>query len=144
MPFSTEEEALIASLRGIPKKIPPATHDALGRRFNPRGRRSLKNQAKNGSSTLSVGSVIEKIVERYQLQKPRLEALLMQNWRSIVGDENAHYCLPKKIEGDRKLIVAVSHSVIRSELLFQRRNILKRLNQFAGLEAIKEIIFVLT
>lgn len=142
MSFSPEEEKLITSLRGIPQKTPPATHNSFGHRFNPRVTRDFKNEIKSGLLALSVSTIIEKITERYQLQKPRLETLLMQNWRNIVGDENAHYCSPKEIVRNQKLIVVVSHSVIRSELFFQRHNIIKRLNRFPGLEMIKAIIFV--
>ena len=140
--FNRYEENLIANLRNLPENPGPANYDRSGRPYNRRSlQESQRGQTARPSSS-AVSTIISRLIEQYSLHHIRPETVLMEHWHDIIGEEYADNCQAKKILFKRKLIVSVSDSIICSELSFERRNILKRLKQWPGLESIQEITFV--
>ena len=61
-------------------------------------------------------------------------------WPAVVGDKIASVAKAERIEGG-KLIVRVSRSTWRNELVFLRRELIARMNKAMHQEIIKDIIF---
>lgn len=64
----------------------------------------------------------------------------MANWKAIVGEKTAHRCRPQKIVKERVLVITATNSVVRSELQFNQRQVLKRIQQIEGCEGIRELV----
>ncbi|WP_309397849.1 DUF721 domain-containing protein [Cerasicoccus maritimus] len=117
MHFNREVNNLIANLRGVPED---------------RGR-SVSRQAK------PIDSLVEVIIERYKIGKPTAEEIIVKNWKDIVGEKTAHRARPMKIVNGKQLVILASNSVIKQELLFTERQILKRIRALPECGAIRDV-----
>ena len=80
------------------------------------------------------------------LKKNNLETGVNQNnalliWESIVGDKIGQNTTPDKVEHG-VLTVKVKNSTWRQELVFEKQNILTKLNLKLGNKTIREIRFI--
>lgn len=119
MRFNRRTENLVANLRGLPEDT---SH-------------SIRRPAK------SIGDLVDKVFERYKINQPRIEDIIMANWKQIVGEKAAHRCSPLKIIQKKRLIVFTTNATIRSELNFNRRELIKKISALPNCETIKEITF---
>lgn len=120
MKFSRQTENLIANLRGLPEN---------------RSRSRIRPAA-------PMETLVEKILQRYKIDKPRLEDTLMANWKSIVGEKNAHRCRPTRlVEKETKLLIFTANTIVRSELQFNQRKIIQKINTLPDCQKIKAIGF---
>lgn len=117
--FPQDIENLIAQLRGLPQDY---------------SRSRLRHSQ-------TIDYLIDVNLKSLKLGQPRPEDHIMANWRNIVGEKNAHRSCPKIISKGT-LIISVSNSTIRNELLFERSNILKRLCALPGCQHIAGISFL--
>lgn len=117
MHFSREVNNLIANLRGLPEDES---------RSRPR-------------DVKPIDSVVEVILERYKIGKPTAEEIIVKNWKEIVGEETAHRCRPMKLVNGKQLVILASNSVIKQELLFSERQILKRIRALPECGAIRDV-----
>lgn len=85
--------------------------------------------------------LIEDILQKYQIGRSGPEENIRQKWIEIVGHANAAYSHAISIEPRGKLIVAVAHSVVRSELILYRAKILAEIRKLPGCEGVKDIYF---
>ena len=115
--FSKLAEELVGDLRGVPFAEP---------------RRQVKRPTK------PLGEVIEQLMVKYQVGRPSAEQTIRDHWVELVGAANAAYSHAVRIERTQ-LMVLVSHSVVRSELLHHREAILQRLRQLPGCEGVKSL-----
>lgn len=109
---------LLSQFRGIPSRYQPEP----------------KQRAKE------LSGFIDEITEKYSIEGPRPEVLIIQNWREIVGSRDAHRCKPEKITPEGALIVTTTNSTLRMELQFKRTQILKNLQRICGSDTIKDLI----
>ena len=65
---------------------------------------------------------------------------IFSNWEHIVGEHLAKVCSAEKIE-KHKLIITVTSSVWRNELLFHKQSILQNIAKEVGEGIISEIVF---
>lgn len=117
--FSKSVERLIANLRGVPEDtegIPPKTER-------------------------DVSSVVDRLMAKYKIGVESLEDRINENWPKIVGAANAKNCTPSRIDRETTLIIAVANPVIRQELEFNKRLILKNLHTLEGARKIRAIVF---
>ena len=119
MKYSRKVENLIANLRSLPEDE----------------NRSVL------SEPFKVDTLMEVILERHNLGKPRPEQVILENWKHIMGAENAPRTFPTKIIRKRRLLVSVVNSTLRQELSFHRHMILNRIRRLPGCEGIKELTF---
>jgi len=117
MQFSREVNNLIANLRGVPED---------------RGRSRLRDAK-------PVDSVIEVILERYKIGQPTPEEIIVKHWKDIVGEETAHRARPMKIVNGKQLVILAANSVIKQELLFAERQILKRVRALPECAGIRDV-----
>lgn len=118
MRFPRHVENLIAAMRGLPAD---------------RSQSRLRE-------TVALADALEKVLEKHQLGKPRIEETIQQNLDTVIGRANAHYCTLQRVEDGRRVFFAVTHPVVRQELFFNRKLILQRLQALPGGSKIREVI----
>jgi hypothetical protein len=87
-----------------------------------------------------MGSLLEVLVQRYQIGQDRPEQVIMAHWREIMG-ENAERCAPERIDTQGRLVVAVANPVLRRELASSRRPLVLKLRKLKGCKEITDIEF---
>jgi len=117
----------------LPRKIEDAIADFRGL---PRAK---GNDWDRGA--VNMNSLLEVLIERYQIGRERPEQTIMAHWREIVGDTNAPRCAPERIDSQGRLVVSVSNPILRRELHFARRRMLGKLNALPGCAEIRDIDF---
>jgi hypothetical protein len=117
--FSRKVENLIAEFRGLPTNRS----------------RSRERDTKSGAE------VIEDILHKYRVGKATPEEAVREAWVEIVGEPNAAYCHPMRIDRDRTLVVGVTNPVIRQEMLFHKALVLKRVQAIPACKRITSIVF---
>ena len=61
-------------------------------------------------------------------------------WRELLGEGVSHYT--KNVYFRRNVLhVQLSSSVLRAELIMNKRNLIDKLNEHAGMEIVKDIVF---
>ena len=118
MKFTRKAENLIANFRGVPEN------------FTSIYKRDI----------IQIDSAIEVILQKYKIGPNSIEDTLMHYWRDIVGEQTAHRCRPQRILNDKRLVIVTSNPVIRQELLFKKRAILKKLHSIPECKDIKDIV----
>jgi hypothetical protein len=116
--FSRKVENLIAAFRGLPRN-----------RSRARER-----------ETRAGGELVYEILDKYRVGMATPEDAVREAWVSIVGEPNAAYCQPLRIERGRVLVVGVSNPVVRQEMLFHRDVVLKRVRAIPACRQITSIV----
>ncbi len=88
--------------------------------------------------TQDLAAVIEQLMTKHQVGRPSAEQTIRDHWPKIVGGANATYSHAVAIERNR-LVVSVTHSVVRNELFHHREQIVERIRQLPGCETIKSL-----
>ncbi|MBP1617001.1 MAG: hypothetical protein H6Q14_828 [Bacteroidetes bacterium] len=92
-------------------------------------------------NTESIGEVMQQFFAENEVFKKKLgENRILNGWAELLGASIASYTTNLYIRNSI-LHVHVSSSVLRSELIINRYNLIKRLNKHAGMEVIKDIAF---
>lgn len=116
--FSKSAERLIGDFRHVPFKEP--------RRMRRR-------------PTQAMAPLIETLLVRYQIGRHSREQTIRDHWSEIVGTANAAYSHPVRVDPRGGLLVIVSHSVVRSELMLHRAALLKKIRQLPGCDEVKTL-----
>ena len=115
--FSKLAQELMSEVRGVPFNEP---------------RRQIKRPTK------PILGLIEDILQKHQIGRDAPEHTLRAEWSKLVGAANANYSHPVSIERNR-LLVLVSHSVVRNELFHHREAIMEKIHQLPGCADIKSL-----
>ena len=115
--FSKLAEELVGDLRGVPFMEP---------------RRQVKRP------TQPLAGLIEDLMVKHQVGRPSAEQTIRDHWAELVGAPNAVYAHAVRIDKS-KLMVLVSHAVVRTELFHHRAEIVKRIRQLPGCEGVKAL-----
>lgn len=91
-------------------------------------------------NTRSIAEVIRAYLRESRLEKPLKEKRLVQSWESLLGKSVAR-ATSKIYLKDGKLFVHLSSSVVKNELYMLQDEIIRKLNDAAGEELVKEIVF---
>jgi len=118
MKFNKNAEDLIADFRGLPRSVSAS---------------SLRDP-------MPLDNLLVVLQEQYKLEKPSAERTLVENWEAVFGSKLAGRCNPVRIKEEHTLIISVTNQTLRSELQFQKRAILKKINSFENCEMIKDIV----
>ena len=89
--------------------------------------------------TQDVDGLMEVLLERYQIEGVKPEQAIMEKWRDVVGPQFAHRCSPVRLTSDGVLFIATSNASMRSELQFQKRVILSRIQKIPECSDVREI-----
>lgn len=115
--FSKLAEELVGDLRGVHSVEP---------------RRSRKRP------TQPLAAVVEQLMQKHQIGRQSPEQTIRDNWPALVGDANASYSHPARIERNM-LTVLAAHSVVRNELFHHRAEIVARLRKLPGCADVKAL-----
>jgi predicted nucleic acid-binding Zn ribbon protein len=74
-----------------------------------------------------------------ELKQRMMEERIVRSWKSLMGPLVARYTSTIYIR-DKVLYLSITSSVLRSELLLNRDQLIKKLNDFCGCEVITQIV----
>ena len=115
--FSKKQEMIVANFLGIPNR------DCNFSQKDP----------------LSIEDLVVLFVERYDLERPKPEQILVEYWHEVFGSF-AERCYPVKLTDAGRLIVSVTNSTLRSEIIFKKNEFLHRIRQLKYCEDIKDLV----
>ncbi|MHA7109076.1 DUF721 domain-containing protein [Sunxiuqinia elliptica] len=92
------------------------------------------------SNTQKLSEVLRDYIEENKLQKKLTEIDLIASWEQVVGKTIARYTESLRISNGT-LFVKTSSPALRSELVMMKEQLKARLNEQAGEQLIREIIF---
>jgi predicted nucleic acid-binding Zn ribbon protein len=92
------------------------------------------------SKTISLAEALKDYVKEMKLEGKLNEVGLISSWESVVGRAISSRTTKVYIK-DQVLYVHLSSSVVRNELLMLRQALKEKLNERAGSEVIKDIVF---
>ena len=116
--FSKAADDLIASFRRVPSD-------------------GLKGGRRGPSRPLA--ELIDAIRSKHGIGRPTAEQAIRDRWAEVVGDANASYSHAVQIDASGRLLVHVSHAVVRNELFMHREEILDRIRRIPGGSAVKRL-----
>jgi hypothetical protein len=91
-------------------------------------------------NTQPIGSALDEFFEQNPALADKLaETRLMDSWNVVLGKSVSHYTSGMYIR-NRVLYVKLTSSVLKSELMLCREQLIKNLNRKAGREVIDNII----
>ncbi|MBI5059957.1 DUF721 domain-containing protein [candidate division KSB1 bacterium] len=85
-----------------------------------------------------IGDLITRILQRKGWQGHVLSARVATQWEAIVGPVNALHTRPARIERGR-LTIECDHDTWRTELQFLKPEIIERVNEVLGKDAVREV-----
>jgi predicted nucleic acid-binding Zn ribbon protein len=92
------------------------------------------------SSPQSLGSVIDNLFHELGLEKKLKQYDIVDIWASVVGSQIAEVTSVDKIQNN-VLVIKVTAAPWRTELTFQRKEILARVRKAMNSDSIKDIRF---
>ena len=92
------------------------------------------------SNTEKLSEVLRQYINQNNLQPKLSELDIVQSWEAIMGKTVASYTEDLRISNGT-LFVKLSSPILRNELVMMREQIKKHLNENAGAEVIRDIIF---
>ncbi|WP_423127178.1 DUF721 domain-containing protein [Gaoshiqia sp. Z1-71] len=92
------------------------------------------------SNTEKLSQVIRNYIEENKLQTKLSEIDLIASWEELMGKTVASYTEELRIS-QGTLFVKTSSPILRNELLMMKEEIRKRLNEKAGVDLIRQIVF---
>ena len=87
-----------------------------------------------------ISEALEEVIEQLGIRKSVLSNRARDVWKDAVGEIINENTTLQNIEKD-KLIIVVSNDSWRQELYLRKEEIISKINELIGEEAIKEIIF---
>lgn len=92
------------------------------------------------SNTEKLGDILRSYVKENKLENKLAEVDIISSWEEVMGKTVASYTESLNIQHGT-LFVKTSSPILRNELLMMKEDIRKRLNEKAGSEVIKQIVF---
>jgi predicted nucleic acid-binding Zn ribbon protein len=89
--------------------------------------------------SVSIGTALEKMLKRMKIDNAVHQWRAVTMWSTIVGEPIAKHARAERVAYG-KLYIAVDSPAWRNELLFQKKELLDRVNSFLNNSKIKEII----
>ncbi len=87
-----------------------------------------------------IDHIILRFLRESQLESPLNEYRLIQAWGEVAGKAAERYTQDLSIY-NQKLYVRIRSAALRSELMMQRSELVKKLNKHVGSEVITDICF---
>ncbi len=92
------------------------------------------------SNTQSLGEVLKEYIKEVQIERKLKEVDVVQSWEDLLGKTIAHYTTKIYIR-NQVLYVTISSAVVKNELFLMREEIKRKINERAGEEIVRTIIF---
>ena len=95
----------------------------------------------NHSDDASIGDAIRRMLSDYKLDSKLNEVKLISRWKHVVGDMIDKHTENLYIK-NKILYIKLDSPALKNELMYSRSKIIELLNKEAGLEVIKEVVFI--
>ena len=92
------------------------------------------------SNTQKLSDVLKDYIQENKLEKKLSEVDLIASWEEVVGKTIAKYTESLRIVNGT-LFIKTSSAALRSELVMMKEQLRTRLNEQAGAEIIRDIVF---
>ncbi|OFX52066.1 MAG: hypothetical protein A2066_09090 [Bacteroidetes bacterium GWB2_41_8] len=92
------------------------------------------------NNTQSISDVLRSFTRENNLDRKLIELDLIKSWEAVMGKTVARYTGNLYIQNST-LFVETTSPIVRNELLMMKEEIRVRLNEIAGEELIKSIVF---
>lgn len=87
-----------------------------------------------------LGSILKEIMEENTMLKSRIaEHRVLRAWKEILGEGVSKYTTNLYFKRG-VLFVHLSSSVLRAELMMNKKNLIEKLNEYAGMNIIRNIV----
>ena len=115
--FSKRQEVIIANFFGVPSR------DCNFSQKDP----------------TSIEDLVAHFVERYDLNRPKPEQILVESWDTIFGSFSER-CFPLKLTDSGTLVISVTNSTLRTEIIFKKNEFLQSIQQLQYCDGIKDLV----
>jgi hypothetical protein len=86
-----------------------------------------------------VVELIDSLRTKHGIGRPTAEQAIRDVWPQIVGPMNASYSNAVRIDERGRLVIHVSHAVVRNEIFMNRAEVLERIQKLPGCASIKHL-----
>ena len=87
-----------------------------------------------------IKSIIEKFLINTNYSRKSKDDKIFEKWLDIDGENTAKITKPFKIH-NKKLFIYVENSVIMGEIVYEKKDIMAKINAEMGVEAVTNLIF---
>ncbi|MFL2847982.1 MAG: DciA family protein [Coraliomargaritaceae bacterium] len=87
---------------------------------------------------LSIEDLVTHFINRYDLERAKPEQILVESWEVVFGSFSER-CYPVKLTDSGTLIISVTNSTLRSEIIFKKNELLGRIQKLNYCEGIKDL-----
>mgnify|MGYP006241587025 CR=1 FL=1 len=115
--FSKKQEAIIANFLGVPDR------DCNFSQKDP----------------TRIEDLVLHFVKRYDLERPKPEQILVESWETIFGSYSER-CYPVKLTDSGTLIISVTNSTLRTEIIFKKNEFLQSIKQLEYCDGINDLV----
>lgn len=92
------------------------------------------------SNTQPLSAILKEFVEQHHFDRKLKEVDIVEGWEQLLGKTIAHYTRNLYIQNG-VLYAEISSAVVKNELFLMREEICRRINENAGEEIIRRIVF---
>lgn len=85
-----------------------------------------------------IGKIINQLIDEYRLRDKLLEVKLPHAWEKMMGAAIAKRTIDIKLRNG-VLSIRLSSAPLKSDLIFEKENIIKRMNEELGGEYVQEV-----
>ena len=115
--FSKKQEAIIANFLGVPDR------DCNFSQKDP----------------TRIEDLVLHFVKRYDLERPKPEQILVESWETIFGSYSER-CYPVKLTDSGTLIISVTNSTLRTEIIFKKNEFLHSIKKLDYCDGINDLV----
>ncbi|MBQ6704732.1 MAG: HAD-IA family hydrolase [Opitutales bacterium] len=145
--FPRSTRNLLALLRGLPEEQQPDPHTVVVKKNSSESAERKWLRTENAAYTTDRDFVVpantmDDILKSHGIFGGSLQSQIRENWGKIVPATLVSRCAPTELrDGFSTLVVACENAVIRQQIEFRKRTMLKRINTLPGCEKVQKIIF---
>ncbi len=145
--FSRSLRNLLAGLRGLPEEQRPNPQTIVAKKHGSESVAKKFLRIENAAyTTVREFSTPAKMLDRLLVSRGifsgSAQSVIRENWKKCVPVRLATRCEPRELrDGRTTLVVAGENALVRQELEFAKRRILKKIRALDGCEKIEKIVF---
>lgn len=144
--FPKATRNLLALLRGLPEEQSPNPETIVAKKGGSESLTRKQKRINEAAYTsdrefITPAGTLEQILKSHGIFSGSAQSVIRDNWEKIIPSALVCRCTPAEIRDNwTTLVIACESPIIRQQLEFRKRTILKKLREFSGAENIKKII----
>ncbi len=145
--FPRSTRNLLALLRGLPEEQQPDPSTLVVKKNSSESAARKRLRTENAAYTTDRDFVVpantmDELLKSRGIFSGSLQSSIRENWGKIIPDSLVSRCAPTELrDGFSALVVACESAVIRQQIEFRKRSILKKIRMLPGCEKVQKIIF---